>query len=446
MATKTRLGGVFMKDTDGNLATGASVSTENICGLIFDISGLDGVTVPEAFANGNVVELNTSNDLKTAGIEKDTMFGLPFYHIKTFFSLAGQNQRLFVSFMDSSTDTNFSAVELMQTAANGLIYQIGVWTCQPTASKGEGSVYTVTGLHRKLQDVAEVLGGKIGTVNYDGNSPLNILLNAPVAEDLTIAYNALPDISSQELPKVSHLLGQAATDEVHEIQGKLIKALGGNKLAVVGNIGAALGAYAVAPAEMSIAYTKNFNLSSVMQSCELGFGAITMAEDKIVATSAFNNLKSITYTNRQNNLHAKGYVFLTPMEGIENGVFFSSDQTLSTGDYRTVSRCRVMHKSRRVVRQALLSKVNAPVLLDSETGEMSSSDITNYQNAVLEALDNNMVEPGTKVPQISGRSCSIDPNQNVLENDQILIEYGLVPVGCTSAIYVTEGFAGSVSE
>lgn len=453
----TRLGGVFMKDTDGNIARGSAESTENICGIIFDINGFEVDLAGTQFANGTVVELNTTKDIETAGITKTLMGGLVDYHIRMFFSLAGQNKRLFVSFMNSETDAEFEAIQLLQSAADGLIYQIGVWTAQPTAKIKDASKskeastltaddYEMTGLYGKLQAVAETLGGKIGEVNYDGNSPINIIINAPVVSDLTMNYQNLPDISELDLPKLSHILGQESSDGVHAIQASLITSLGGSKMAVVGNIGAAMGVLAVAPADISIAYVKNYNLAGVMQSCELGFGEIAVEGGKFTASSAFNNIRSITYSKRNDKLHAKGYIFLTPIEGIANGVFFSSDQTLSTGDYRTISRCRVMHKSRRVVRQALLAKVNAPVLLDTDTGEMSASDIASYQNLVLEALDNNMYEPGTTTPQISGRSCYIEPNQNILANDKIDIEYWLVPIGCTSAIFVTEGFVGSVSE
>ena len=137
MAT-TRLGGVFMNDTDGNIASGAGVSTENICGLIFDTKGfsnpLGSGTAATTFANGNVVELNTSKDLAAAGIDETVMCGLPYYHLKMFFTLAGENQRIFVSFMNSNSDTEFEAVQIMQTAADGIIYQIGLWTAEPTAT------------------------------------------------------------------------------------------------------------------------------------------------------------------------------------------------------------------------------------------------------------------------------------------------------------------------
>jgi hypothetical protein len=66
------------------------------------------------------------------------------------------------------------------------------------------------------------------------------------------------------------------------------------------------------------------------------------------------------------------------------------------------------------------------------------------QILVINALDVNMVEPDTSKPQISGRKCVIDGTQNILANDELHIDYAMVPVGCTSAIYVTEGFTTSV--
>ena len=56
-----------------------------------------------------------------------------------------------------------------------------------------------------------------------------------------------------------------------------------------------------------------------------------------------------------------------------------------------------------------------------------------------------MVQPGTQTTQISGREVTIDKSQNILENDQLLIDFAIVPKGYASAIYVTEGFASSFS-
>jgi len=462
--TNTNLGGVFTKDTDGNIGGGALVSTENVCGLIFDTKGFENPfgqttqgegqnatlvanTASETFANGNVVELNSMKDVKAAGIDENVMNGLVYHHLNNFFTLAGNNQRLFLMFMDSTNDANFTAIEKIQLAANGIIYQIGLWTTQPFAQKSGSDITIIdNGILSKLQSQAEVLGGKIDVINYEGFSPVNILLNAPVCDDAVVDITKLPDIATLDLPKVSVLLGQPSNDAVRTIQENI----GVNNTtavnAIVGNIGAALACLAVAPSEVSIGWVDGFNLAQVMTQAELGFGNLARdnSTKKFTAAAAFNNIKTLGYTSRNNNLHRKGYIFLTDYAGIENGVFFSCDQTLSTGDYRSIARGRVMHKSRRVVRLALLPYVNSTWELDAATGRLSASDITKLQNIVINALDVNMVDPGTSKPQISGRKCTIDAAQNILANDELRIGYEMVPVGCTSAIYVTEGFTTSV--
>ena len=452
---KTKLGGVFTTDVDGGIQSTSIISTENVCGLIFDTKiagGLEkaftsGSAAAKAFANGNVVELNSTKYLDEVGLDSTVMGGLPYYHLNMYFKLAGSNVRLFVSFMDSTTDTNFEAIEKMQLAANGIIYQIGVWTGEPIATKSDDGVLSVAegSLIYKLQAQAEVLGGKIGSTNFEGNAPVNILLNAPILNEAVVDYQKLPDLSAINAPKVSILLGQAATDDVHKIQLTVNNMGDTANYAVVGNIGATLACLAIAPANESIAHVASFNLAAAITDAELGFGNLTQTSKAWDKAVSFNNIKTIGYLKRDTYLHQKGYIFLTNYDGLEGSIFFSSDQTLTNGDYRTIARCRVMHKSRRTVRQALLPYVNNDIEVDTTTGQLSSSTVTEYQNLVLNALDNSMVEPGTTVPQISGRTCNIDADQNVLENDQLLISYSLVPRGTTTAIFVTEGFTSTIS-
>lgn len=450
--TNTNLGGVFTTDLDGNLTSSSYVSTENVCGLVIDTKiagGLEAAlgsdtTAAQTFANGNVVELNVLSDCKEIGLDEKVMGGLPYYHIKQYFKLVGSNARLFVCFMDSTSDTEFEAVEKMQLASGGIIYQIGVWTGEPIATVSSDS-YTVPedGIISKLQAVAESLGGKIGATNYDGNCPLNILLNAPIVDAATCDYRKLPDLTSCNAPKVSMLIGQSTSELCHNVQLAVNNIKTGASYAVTGNIGAALAVLSVAPANESIGHVASFNLSAVMTEAELGFGNLTQTEQQWGSSVSFTDIKTINYSKRNKYLHKNGYIFLTNYDGLENSIFFSSDQTLSTGDYRTIARCRVMHKSRRVVRRALLPYVNQNWEIDTTTGQFSASDITTLQNVVLDALDNNMVEPGTSVPQISGRSCTIDEGQNILENDQLLINYSLIPLGTSAVLNVTEGFSAT---
>lgn len=445
-----------MTDIDGGISSGAMLSTENVCGLIIDtkiVGGLEkALNVTEAaaaFANGNVVELNNLADAKEVGITAELMCGLPYHHIQHFFALAGSNKRLFVSFMDSTTDTDFEAVERMQLAANGIIYQIGVWTGTAIATKN-GDKYQVpdNSILSKLQLQAELLGGKVGVTNYEGNSPLNILVNAPVLNEESVDYKKLPDLVTFGFEKVSMLIGQPASDAVHKIQYDINHANeGATNYAIVGNIGAALACLAVAPADVSIANVGRFNLVSVMTTAELGFGNLVENEEKngYAESASFTNIKTLGYTKRNTNIHQMGFIFLTDMEGIENGVFFSSDQTLSGGDYRLICRGRVMHKARRAVRLALLPYVNQDWEVDTSTGFMAAADIATVQNTIYDAIDNNMKQPGSTVKQISGREVTIDPEQPILENDQLLASFGIVPKGLTSAIYVTEGFTATAA-
>lgn len=493
MATNTNLGGVFTTDIDSKKANNVFLSTENVVGLIFDTSIMGGLTAAlgtgiasKNFANGNVVELNTAKDIEAAGLDETVLAGVAQYHLDSLFALAGGTQRVFVSFMNSDEDKYFDAVEKMQLASGGIIYQIGVWTGKPIAEASkekdpitdeEKTVYAApTGnICSKLQAVAEVLGGKVGVTNYEGNAPLNILLCAPIVDAAEVDLKKLPDLSIFDYPKVTVLVGQAATESVH----KLMFAVNHNTVQVekeveetvtttneegeevtetvttkkivdevkatyapVGCVGAALGCLAVAPANESIAHVNGFNLAAVMQNAELGFGKLTENEtgDGYDESASFTNIKTLGYTKRNMYLHKNGYVFLTNYDGLENSIFFSSDQTLSTGDYRSIARCRVMHKSRRVVRRALLPRVHQNVEIDIKTGYLSASAVAEFQNTVTEALDLNMVEPGTQRPQISGRTCAIDAKQDVLSTDALDIQYMLIPLGVTGAINVTEGF------
>lgn len=458
----TNLGGVFTTDQDGAFKQAVFQSTENVGGIIFDTSIFGGLekalgtdtTAAKTFANGNIVELNHSKDMVEAGIDDKVMAGLVNYHLSTCFSI-NNAQRLFVSFMDSNTDTEFEAIEKMQLASNGIIDHIGVWTGKAIAQANKDGSYTVDtdNILAKLESVAETLGGKVGVTNYDGNAPLNIILSAPIVNAETVDLKKLPDLSTMNAPKVSVLIGQPASDAIRQMMFNINNAdATKTTYAPVGAIGAAIGVLAVAPANESIAHVASYNLMNIMQDAELGFGKLTAgaAADGGAATgyaddASFTNIKTLNYETRNKYIHKKGYIFITNYDGLENSTFFSSDQTLSTGDYRSLTRCRVMHKSRRIVRRALLPYVNNDVEVDISTGQLSASAVTELQNTVIEALDANMKEPATGVSQISGRACTIDAAQNILENDKIDISYSMVPHGITSEINVTEGFTSTVA-
>lgn len=431
------LGGVFMSDTDGNIGTSSTTSTEKVTGLLFDISKQAkffeegaGLAVKDKL-QGNVIEINSMDDLKELGItaysgdtEKDLLFGIPYYHINHFFGIQGSTGRLFIMFADCGIDWN--AIEQMQRAAHGMINQLGVWTEQSLwkQTDPEAETYSID-LVTDLQSKAASLA--------DENAPLSILLCANSAVIAT-AEESVKKVELGKIPTcvinarfVSVLLGQGLDADVSAMQ------LANQNLTPVGNIGAALGCIASASVQESFAWVNKFNLIGYFPDIEMGFGDVTLnSEDKLTSTLKYSSLNKI----QLDDLDDKGYIFLCKYSGLESGVFFSKDQTCSNGDYRTVARNRTIHKSRRAVRNALLPYVNSPLKVDPSTGYLSSAKITMFQNIVsdiLTTMQNN--------EEISGFSVTIDKNQNVLKNDTLIIKYSLVPVGVASRIEVVEGLA-----
>lgn len=431
------LGGVFMSDTDGNIGTNSTTSTEKVTGLLFDISKQAkffeegaGLAVKDKL-QGNVIEINSMDDLKELGItaysgdtEKDLLFGIPYYHINHFFGIQGSTGRLFIMFADCGVDWN--AIEQMQRVAHGMINQLGVWTEQSLwkQTDPEAETYSID-LVTDLQSKAASLA--------DENAPLSILLcanSAVIATD----EESVKKVELGKIPTcvinarfVSVLLGQGLDADVSAMQ------LANQNLTPVGNIGAALGCIASASVQESFAWVNKFNLIGYFPDIEMGFGDVTLnSESKLTSTLKYSSLNKI----QLDDLDDKGYIFLCKYSGLESGVFFSKDQTCSNGDYRTVARNRTIHKSRRAVRNALLPYVNSPLKVDPSTGYLSSAKITMFQNIVsdiLTTMQNN--------EEISGFSVTIDKNQNVLKNDTLIIKYSLVPVGVASRIEVVEGLA-----
>lgn len=431
------LGGVFMSDTDGNIGTSSTTSTEKVTGLLFDISKQAkffeegaGLAVKDKL-QGNVIEINSMDDLKELGItaysgdtEKDLLFGIPYYHINHFFGIQGSTGRLFIMFADCGVDWN--AIEQMQRAAHGMINQLGVWTEQSLwkQTDPEAETYSID-LVTDLQSKAASLA--------DENAPLSILLcanSAVIATD----EESVKKVELGKIPTcvinarfVSVLLGQGLDADVSAMQ------LANQNLTPIGNIGAALGCIASASVQESFAWVNKFNLIGYFPDIEMGFGDVTLnSESKLTSTLKYSSLNKI----QLDDLDDKGYIFLCKYSGLESGVFFSKDQTCSNGDYLTVARNRTIHKSRRAVRNALLPYVNSPLKVDPSTGYLSSAKITMFQNIVsdiLTTMQNN--------EEISGFSVTIDKNQNVLKNDTLIIKYSLVPVGVASRIEVVEGLA-----
>lgn len=441
------LGGVFMTDTNGNIGVTRTNLSEKVCGLLFDISGREnfwttgpGVAAAPVF-NGTVVELNSLEDAVNAGIAEYTTLtnttaanyllnGVAYYHIKKFFNLVGGTGRLFVMFADCSS--NWNALQTMQRAAQGQISQIGVWTEQSLwkLASENAEAYTIADMVADLNTMANTLAN-----NY--HAPLSVLLSANTGKvktaDSTVATVALSKIPTciADNRYVTVLLSQDIDSNVEAMQYSMASKT------PVGVVGLALGSLVMSNVGESIAWVQQHDLAGYLSDIEFGFGDVSESSGHLTSATAYDSL-----TNTQlDNLDEKGYVFLRKYAGLEGHIYFSSDQTCSQDDYRTISRNRVINKSRRVVREALLPYVNSPIKVDPSTGNLSAAQIAIFTNLVTDVL-NAMVS----AEEISGiGSVQVPAAQNILTNDTLIIKYTLIPLGTAKRIEVTEGLVISAS-
>lgn len=436
------LGNVFMRDTDGNIPVVQSNTIEKVCGLIFDISGQTdfwtkggGASIAGTWKD-KVVELNSLNDAIKAGItaytgevdsgtsqSKDVLAGIPYYHISQFFGMAGGSGRLFVMFADCSK--NWNAVVEMQRAANGAIFQIGVWTEQYLWTQPDEAAekYTIN-LVADINNVAVELADEYF-------APTSILLCANTSK-VKSGAKTVDEIAISKIPScvadaryVTVLLSQSADKQVHDMQASLASTT------PVGVVGLALGTLTQAGVGESIGWVRQFDLVNYVPSIEMGFG------NSVIANGALTNALSYSALTKSqlNSLEEAGYVFVRSFEGLEGHTYFANDHTCSSGDFCNISRNRTINKSRRLIRIALLPYVNSPIKVDPSNGNLSAAQVTVFTNILKDILD--AMESAEEISATA--FITVPAEQNILVTKKLVLSYGIVPMGCAESIEVTEG-------
>lgn len=429
-----------MTDTDGNIGSQNITLSEKVCGLLFDISGQTDfwTSGPGQAAAGifqdSVVELTSLADAVEAGIAEYSeltsenaanylLNGVAYYHIKQYFNAVGGSGRLYVMFADCSV--NWNALIEMQGAAKNSIGQFGVWTEQSIWSQlSEDDASYQFRILADLNSVANSLA-------EDYHAPGCILL-CPNSAKVKTADGTVDTVVWSKIPSVvkdyryvSVLLSQAIDPNVRVMQRTLASKT------PVGTVGVALAELVKGNVAESIGWVQQHDVSGYFQDIEFGFGDVS-GEDELASTTNYASLSR----PQLDELDDKGYIFLVRYAGLENGVYFNGDQTCSDGDYRTIARNRVMNKSRRNVRTALLPFVNSPIKVDPANGQLSPAQITIFTNLITDVL-----QAMVNAEEISGiGTVDIPASQNILKNDKLLIRYTMVPVGTAKVIEVTEGF------
>ena len=135
-------------------------------------------------------------------------------------------------------------------------------------------------------------------------------------------------------------------------------------------------------------------------------------------------------------LKNKGYVYAGGYEGYPYTYFNSSSTcTEIADDFNFIEKNRTWNKAARYVIQVLTPKINSTIDIDGNTGYIKTSTISSWEAIVKQKLGN-MLTDG----EVSSVEVYINPAQNVLSGEPILIQISIVPKGIAEKITVDLGF------
>lgn len=319
------------------------------------------------------------------------------YHITEFFRMQPKGV-LHVGFYAVPGTYTFSEVKTMKDAAGGAIRQIGVW---------KDATYGTADL-TALQTIANTCKSEYG--------PLVVLYagNLQATTDIT----TLTDLNLLSNPLVSNIISQDG--------GGLGNFLYQTNLKSISSIGNALGVVAKRKVSESIAWVEVGNLSNGTE----------------MEVLAFSNgqLYTALSVSALDALHAKRHIFAKKFPNY-SGSFYSDSQSavLSSSDYAYIENNRTIQKAERNLYTAFLPQLNSPIRFNAD------GTITDIDIARLENIGNVSLDQMIKDQEISAKSVTINPTQDVLSTSTITIAVVLVINGVARNIVIPITFKPSIA-
>lgn len=374
-----------------------------VSGLLFDGAETDELKY------GELKRLLSIEDAEALGITEsyDRDGQSAYYQISQFFRMNPSGDLFIMLTLEGEDfeDTVLQALK-MQENANGALRQIGVF--QKNIDKDFA-----------LTIDAVVVAQNQANLAFKNYMPFEVIIEGKGFDAAAAA--TITDLSTVNAENVSVVVAMdPATARLNgtgvDNDGNPIVTPNYTNTAAVGTL---LGTISAAKVSENVAWVEKFNLAGD------GFRTAGFVGDTKVGTSG----DLVT-------LNDKKYIFARTHTGL-GGVYFNDSHTCSepTSDFTYVESNRTINKASRLVRTALLPKLNAPVLVDPEQGTLPPSVVKSFETLCKAALER-MVANG----EASDIDVYVNPFQDILATSELNIKVEVVPMGTARRIQVDLGF------
>lgn len=318
------------------------------------------------------------------------------YHVSEYFRMNPKGD-LYIGMYEVPSTYDFAEVQTVQSYASGAIRQFAVFA--------DGTTYSSAKV-QAAQTIADTLS--------EEHMPCSIVVTFNYA---AATLSTLADLSSLNSPNVSVTIGQ----DGYATGYRIYKATGRS----ITNIGAVLGTISASKVSDDIAWVAKYNIAG--------------GEENDVAAFANGVLFSAQSTSLLNTLNTYRYLFMRKFVDYA-GTFINDSHTceVQSSDYAYIENVRTIDKAIRNLRTGYLPVLNSPLVVNSD------GTLTDVTVAYFEGIGNQSLDQMVRDVEVSDKSVTVDPTQNVLATSTLEVAVTLVPVGVARNIVVKIKYALSL--
>jgi hypothetical protein len=361
--------------------------------LLQDIANLDGVAALVGTGTtggllGNHYVVNNLDDAETQGF---TVGAEPdmHRHLAEFYGELGGNQELHIMIVPNTMtlaqmldDTNASGAKKLLAAAGGKVRLLGVFR-HPVGGYNGGAAFIDS-------DVATAITNSLvfGQARVVELAPVRMLIEGRV-QNPGAGNTLTPSASSNGFSGI---------------------VLGGSLNDGSASVGLALGRAVKYGAEIKVGKVANGPLS---------------INTVYIGTSLLKDVANLVA------LHDAGFISFMTHPG-KAGFFFGIDHMASTDDYRLLAYGRVIDKASLIAAAVYTDELENEVEVN-EDGTLATDVITHLEEKIKQAITANMGA------QISALNVYINPNQDIVNTNKLVVKLGVIPKGYTTFVEVDLG-------